>query len=61
MLERSKLDVRRPRPHHLRLWYAVADLYERAGDVPKARQWFVRVVSADRSFFDAAERAQNLA
>jgi tetratricopeptide (TPR) repeat protein len=61
LLERSKLDVRRPRPHHLRLWYAIADLYERAGDVPRARQWFGRVVAADRTFFDAAERAQNLA
>jgi len=61
LLERSKLDVRRPRPHHLRLWYAIADLYERAGDVPRARQWFGRVVAADRAFFDAAERVQNLA
>jgi hypothetical protein len=61
LLERSKLDVRRPRPHHIRLWYAIADLYERAGDVPQARQWFSRVVAADRGFFDAAERAQNLA
>ena len=25
---------KRPRPHHLRLAYALADLYERAGDVP---------------------------
>ena len=31
------------------------------GDVPRARQWFGRVVAADRTFFDAAERAQNLA
>ncbi|MBV9934269.1 MAG: tetratricopeptide repeat protein [Actinobacteria bacterium] len=61
LLERSKLDVRRPRDHHLRMWYALADLYERAGDVPTARQWFGRVVAADRTFFDAAERAQGLA
>jgi len=61
LLERSKLDVRRPREHHLRQWYALADLYERAGDVPTARQWFLRVVAADRNFFDAAERAQGLA
>ena len=61
LLERSKLDVRRPREHHLRQWYALADLYERAGDVPTARQWFGRVVAADRNFFDAAERAQGLA
>jgi thioredoxin-like negative regulator of GroEL len=61
LLEKARLDVRRPRPHHLRLWYALADLYERAGDVPKARQLFRRVLDHDRAFFDVAERAQNLA
>ena len=61
LLERARLDVRHPRPHHLRLWYALADLYERAGDVPKARQLFRRIVDNDRTFFDAAERAQSLA
>jgi tetratricopeptide (TPR) repeat protein len=60
LLERAKLDVRRPRPHHLRLWYALADLYERAGDVPRARQLFRRVLDHDRTFFDVAERAQSL-
>jgi tetratricopeptide (TPR) repeat protein len=61
LLEKARLDVRRPRPHHLRLWYALADLYERAGDVPKARQLFRRVLDHDRAFFDVAERAQTLA
>jgi tetratricopeptide (TPR) repeat protein len=61
LLERGRPDVRRPRPHHLRLWYALGDLYERAGDVPKARELFQRVLREDRSFFDVAERAQGLA
>lgn len=51
---------RRPRgavhPHHLRVVYALADLRERAGDVPGARELFAWVVARDRVFADAAER-----
>jgi tetratricopeptide (TPR) repeat protein len=61
LLERARLDVRRPRPYHLRLWYALADLYERAGDVPRARELFRRVVRQDPAFFDVAERVKALA
>lgn len=42
--------------HHARLWYALADLYERAGDAPKARELFSRVVAAEPGLADAAER-----
>ncbi|MDQ4070778.1 MAG: tetratricopeptide repeat protein, partial [Actinomycetota bacterium] len=42
--------------HHARLWYALADLYERAGDAPKARELFARVVETDPGLADAAER-----
>lgn len=56
MLESPIRKVTKPRDHHLRLWYALADLYERAGDVSAARDWFTRVLRNDRSFFDAAER-----
>ena len=49
---------RRPEPHHLRLWYALADLYERAGDGPGARALFARVADADPDFADARWRAQ---
>jgi tetratricopeptide (TPR) repeat protein len=42
--------------HHARLWYALADLYERAGDAPKARDLFARVVAAEPGLADAAER-----
>ena len=34
---RPTADPKRPRQHHLRLWYALADLHERAGDLPRAR------------------------
>jgi tetratricopeptide (TPR) repeat protein len=42
--------------HHVRLWYALADLYERAGDAPKARELFARVVAAEPGLADATER-----
>ena len=47
---------RRPRPDHLRRAYALADLLERAGDVPAARRLFEWVVEVDPTFADAAER-----
>ena len=56
LLEAPARRVDRPREHHLRLWYTLADLYERSGDVGKARELFARIVRPDRAFFDAAER-----
>ena len=49
-------DVKRVHEHHLRLWYALGDLYERAGDIPRARDMFDRVAKRDRAFADVAER-----
>jgi tetratricopeptide (TPR) repeat protein len=46
--------------HHARLWYALADLYERAGDAPRARDLFARVVAAEPDLADAAERLATL-
>lgn len=51
---------RRVLPHHLRTWYVLADLYERAGDLPRARTWFRRVQTADAGFSDVAERLASL-
>jgi tetratricopeptide (TPR) repeat protein len=56
LLERGPVRVKRPKLHHLRLWYALADLYERAGDTPRARELLSRVVAAEPDFADAAER-----
>ena len=52
--------VRKPQDHHLRLLYVLADLYERAGDLPRARSLFDRVVAADPEFADAAARRRAL-
>lgn len=47
-------------PHHLRLLYVLGDLYERAGDVPKARAAFDRLLAAAPDFGDAAARRRAL-
>ncbi len=61
LLERGPVAPRRPpAPYHLRLWYALADLYERAGDAPKARQLFTRVAEVDPELADTAERLHAL-
>ncbi|MFM7069315.1 MAG: hypothetical protein ACKOYM_07630 [Actinomycetes bacterium] len=49
------------REHQLRRAYALADLYERAGDLPQARELFVRIVRIEADYLDAAERAAGLA
>jgi tetratricopeptide (TPR) repeat protein len=51
----------RPKPFHLRRMYALADLYERAGDLPKARALFERVAATDPDFFDVTDRVRHLA
>lgn len=61
LLEQGPVEVRRPREHHLRLWYALAALHERSGDLPRARQLFRRVIDADPDFADAAARYRSLA
>ena len=60
LLEKGPVKVRRPRDHHVRLWYALGDLYERAGDTPRARALFARVTAAEPDFADAAERLAGL-
>lgn len=45
-----------PDLRHLRQWYALADLFERAGDLPRARQLFARVAHVDAEVLDAPER-----
>jgi thioredoxin-like negative regulator of GroEL len=60
LLERARAQPKRARPHHLRLAYALADCYERAGDVPRARELFARVLAWDASFADTADRVTAL-
>jgi len=56
LLEGSGSLGRRPRLHQLRLSYALADLYERAGETARARDLFGAIMAADAGFADAPER-----
>ena len=60
ILSEGPVEVRKPQEHHLRLWYALAALYERGGDVPRARELFGRIVHFDPTFGDAEERLGGL-
>lgn len=60
LLDRIDHRVRSPRDHHLRQWYALADLYERSGDLPRARQLFALVARHDPDLADVAERLVGL-
>jgi hypothetical protein len=59
-LEASKPPTRKPQEHHLRVTYALADLQERAGDVPRARQLFGIVAAADPELGDVEARLRAL-
>ncbi len=60
LLARGWSFPKRPRAHHLRRAYALADLYERAGEVPRARDLFQRIRAADPQFADVGARLRNL-
>jgi tetratricopeptide (TPR) repeat protein len=49
-------NLRHPAERHVRQWYVLADLLERAGDLPRARDLFSRVVEADPELADAGIR-----
>ena len=57
---RVRKALRNPSERHLRQWYLLGDLYERAGDVPKAREYFERVRRATPDAYDVTERLRNL-
>jgi tetratricopeptide (TPR) repeat protein len=54
------LKAKRLKPHHVRVLYVLADVVERAGDVPRARQLFRRVATADPEFADVQSRVRAL-
>ena len=59
-LEHGTIRPKRPREHHLRRAYALADLYERAGAVPRARELFAWLAAEDPDLADVVERARAL-
>ena len=55
------LDVpKKPRDYHLRQWYVLADLYDRSGEVIKARRYFSLILEVDREFADVTDRLRTL-
>ena len=61
LLSAAKMPAKRPREHHLRVTYALADLHERAGDVPRARQLFGVVAAADPDLGDVRAQSERCA
>jgi tetratricopeptide (TPR) repeat protein len=53
-------NLRNPSYRHVRLWYALADVYDRAGDTTSARELFARVVIAEPDAYDARDRLLEL-
>jgi len=60
VLEQGWRIPRRAQDHHLRRGYALADLYERAGDVARARELFSRLAALDPGFADVRARLHAL-
>jgi len=60
MLAKKAKAVKQPRDYHLRLWYALADLEERAGNLARARELFGRIKRHDADFADVTARAAAL-
>ena len=59
-LERLDLTPSTAQEHHLRAWYALADLLEARGRFTQARSWFQAVADSDPEVTDAPERARVL-
>lgn len=51
---------KRVRDHHLRQWYVLADLYDRAGDTIAATRWFRVILAVDAEFADVRDRLRAL-
>ncbi len=60
LLEGAPRAPRKPKVHHLRRWYALADLYERAGDSKRARRVFTQIREVDDQFGDVSDRIRAL-
>lgn len=51
---------KRVRDHHLRQWYVLADLYDRAGDPVAAARWFGEIARRQPDFADVTDRLRAL-
>ena len=60
LLEQGSVRSKSPKEHHLRLWYALADLYERAGERQRARRGFDRIEATEPGYGDVSARIRSL-
>jgi tetratricopeptide (TPR) repeat protein len=60
LMDKAAGDMKRPSEYHLRQWFVIADLYDRQGNVIKARHFFERIALHDAQFVDVAERLSTL-
>jgi hypothetical protein len=60
LLSKAAGELKRPSEYHLRQWFVIADLYDKQGNIIKARQFFERIASHDSQFVDVAERLATL-
>jgi tetratricopeptide (TPR) repeat protein len=60
LLDKGWKPPRRPAEHHLRRAYALGDLFERAGDLPRARATFGWLAIVEPDFADVADRVNGL-
>ena len=60
MMTHGTSDPHKVQEYHLREWYVLADLYDRAGDVASARRLFLKIQNSDAKFADVADRLNTL-
>jgi tetratricopeptide (TPR) repeat protein len=60
MLETAPKAPKKLKIHHLRRWYALADLYERGGDLKRAKRLFTEIEAQSPGFGDVAQRIRML-
>lgn len=60
VLEAGSLGSKKLKYHHLRMRYALADLYDRAGEHQAARRHFEAVAANEPDFFDVRDRLRQL-
>jgi tetratricopeptide (TPR) repeat protein len=60
LMEPAQKPPKKVREYHLRQWYVLADLLDRAGDTMGASRWFREVLANDADFADTRERLRAL-
>ncbi len=59
-MNKATASTKKVRDYHLRQWYVLADLHDRAGDTLEAIRWFERITQHDRDFVDVPDRLRAL-